>query len=374
MKSSRMTPAERQRLWAQLALALPAPAIGAAALALTPGQGGGSGAAQPWIDALSDALALATIAFGALWWCGWALALAHWGLLRLAGRRYSAPGGVPGRLLRIMGATALLGSLGAGAASAAASPSTAAAHISVGVLAPAGAPLSMATIPSTEAATVTRPPSPAWPLEEELEGEGSSDSVQPSAPSASSPDTAPQPSAPAPDAGDTDGSTPSGTPAPDPSEPPAIRPADPSTTATTPHPSTERTPPAPTPTPQDQQRRPAPSGPSVPGTAPSAASPGSSDDTSAQDPTAPEERARGYSAPRESAELPRAMGGGEQRADAVIVVSGDSLWAIAARSLGSRASAADIAREWPRWYQLNRDVIGPDPDRLLPGQRLFAPQ
>lgn len=68
------------------------------------------------------------------------------------------------------------------------------------------------------------------------------------------------------------------------------------------------------------------------------------------------------------------MGGGEQRADAVIVVSGDSLWAIAARSLGSRASAADIAREWPRWYQLNRDVIGPDPDRLLPGQRLFAPQ
>ena len=57
----------------------------------------------------------------------------------------------------------------------------------------------------------------------------------------------------------------------------------------------------------------------------------------------------------------------------VVVRRGDSLWAIAGRHLGDDASDAEIAREWPRWYAANRDVIGPDPDRLLPGQVLGAP-
>jgi nucleoid-associated protein YgaU len=58
---------------------------------------------------------------------------------------------------------------------------------------------------------------------------------------------------------------------------------------------------------------------------------------------------------------------------AVVVRRGDSLWDLAARQLGPDASAADVAAEWPRWYAANRAVIGPDPGRILPGQRLVAP-
>ncbi len=58
----------------------------------------------------------------------------------------------------------------------------------------------------------------------------------------------------------------------------------------------------------------------------------------------------------------------------VVVHRGDSLWSIAARHLGGGASDTEIAREWPRWYDTNRDVVGPDPDLLLPGQVLHAPE
>ena len=60
-------------------------------------------------------------------------------------------------------------------------------------------------------------------------------------------------------------------------------------------------------------------------------------------------------------------------ADEVVVRRGDSLWDIAARHLGPDASAADVAVEWPRWHHANRDVIGADPDLLIPGQRLVPP-
>ena len=53
---------------------------------------------------------------------------------------------------------------------------------------------------------------------------------------------------------------------------------------------------------------------------------------------------------------------------------GDSLWAIAARHLGPGATDAEVAEEWPRWYAANRAVIGPDPDLVLPGQVLRAPE
>lgn len=55
---------------------------------------------------------------------------------------------------------------------------------------------------------------------------------------------------------------------------------------------------------------------------------------------------------------------------------GDSLWSIASRSLQERGSAASVpavAAEWPRWYAANRDVVGPDPDLIHPGQELLAP-
>ncbi len=53
---------------------------------------------------------------------------------------------------------------------------------------------------------------------------------------------------------------------------------------------------------------------------------------------------------------------------------GDSLWSIAARHLGPGASDAEIARAWPAWFAENRDVVGDDPDLILPGQVLRPPQ
>jgi resuscitation-promoting factor RpfA len=57
----------------------------------------------------------------------------------------------------------------------------------------------------------------------------------------------------------------------------------------------------------------------------------------------------------------------------VVVRSGDTLWGIAARHLPADASVAEIAAEWPRWYEANRRVIGTDPDLIRPGQRLRPP-
>jgi hypothetical protein len=58
----------------------------------------------------------------------------------------------------------------------------------------------------------------------------------------------------------------------------------------------------------------------------------------------------------------------------VVVRRADTLWSIAARHLGDQASAAEIAHEWPRWFAANRQLIGADPDRLVPGQRLVPPR
>ncbi|MBR7743890.1 hypothetical protein KC207_11370 [Phycicoccus sp. BSK3Z-2] len=58
----------------------------------------------------------------------------------------------------------------------------------------------------------------------------------------------------------------------------------------------------------------------------------------------------------------------------VVVRRGDSLWTIAARHLGAYATDAEIAAEWPRWYAENRAAVGDDPDLLLPGVLLRAPQ
>jgi hypothetical protein len=57
----------------------------------------------------------------------------------------------------------------------------------------------------------------------------------------------------------------------------------------------------------------------------------------------------------------------------VTVQPGDSLWLIAARHLGPDAGNARVAAEWPRWYALNRETIGPDPNLLLSGTVLTAP-
>jgi nucleoid-associated protein YgaU len=57
----------------------------------------------------------------------------------------------------------------------------------------------------------------------------------------------------------------------------------------------------------------------------------------------------------------------------VVVTAGDTLWSLAAARLGPGASDAEVARAWPTWWEANREVIGDDPDLLLPGQRLVVP-
>lgn len=59
--------------------------------------------------------------------------------------------------------------------------------------------------------------------------------------------------------------------------------------------------------------------------------------------------------------------------DRARVAPGDSLWLIAAHRLGDAATAADVARYWPRVYAHNRAVVGDDPALIHPGQRLTLP-
>jgi nucleoid-associated protein YgaU len=60
---------------------------------------------------------------------------------------------------------------------------------------------------------------------------------------------------------------------------------------------------------------------------------------------------------------------------AVVVRPGDTLWSLAAARLGGgdRAEPRAVAAAWPRWWQANRAVVGPDPDLIRPGQVLQPP-
>lgn len=58
---------------------------------------------------------------------------------------------------------------------------------------------------------------------------------------------------------------------------------------------------------------------------------------------------------------------------AVEVKPGDTLWAIAARSLPDDAGDAQIAAATRAWHAANRRVIGADPHRIFPAQRLVPP-
>ena len=62
-----------------------------------------------------------------------------------------------------------------------------------------------------------------------------------------------------------------------------------------------------------------------------------------------------------------------------VVLRGDCLWDIARDHLsrdraGQSVSDADVATAVHAWWQANETVIGPDPDRLLPGQVLRPPR
>jgi hypothetical protein len=59
--------------------------------------------------------------------------------------------------------------------------------------------------------------------------------------------------------------------------------------------------------------------------------------------------------------------------DEVVVRAGDTLWALAERSLPAAAGTGAVTARWHRIYALNRYQIGPDPDLIQPGQRLRLP-
>lgn len=57
-----------------------------------------------------------------------------------------------------------------------------------------------------------------------------------------------------------------------------------------------------------------------------------------------------------------------------VVEPGDSLWAISAARLGPGATAAEIDQAWRALWRANAAVVGADPDRIAPGQRLDVPE
>lgn len=63
----------------------------------------------------------------------------------------------------------------------------------------------------------------------------------------------------------------------------------------------------------------------------------------------------------------------DRSADGYVVRRGDTLWDIAARHLGPSATAVDVSRAWPAWYDANRAAIGPDPNVIRPGELLSPP-
>ncbi len=66
----------------------------------------------------------------------------------------------------------------------------------------------------------------------------------------------------------------------------------------------------------------------------------------------------------------------ESTADAgtlVVVQAGDTLWSLARGLLPSGAGDAAIDALWRRIHAANLEVVGPDPDRIRPGQRLVVP-
>lgn len=102
-----------------------------------------------------------------------------------------------------------------------------------------------------------------------------------------------------------------------------------------------------------------------------AAVPVSSTDTGAEQTVDPAEPADDMSPAVSSAQ--RTSHQDDDGADEVVVKRGDTLWAIAARTLPGDASAADVMRAVASWHDTNREVIGDDPDLILPGQVLRAP-
>ena len=63
----------------------------------------------------------------------------------------------------------------------------------------------------------------------------------------------------------------------------------------------------------------------------------------------------------------------EARPRVIQVNRGDTLWSIASHHLGPGASVPKIKAAAENWYSTNRQLIGPDPDLIIPGQQLTPP-
>ncbi|WP_055749654.1 LysM peptidoglycan-binding domain-containing protein [Frankia sp. AvcI1] len=114
----------------------------------------------------------------------------------------------------------------------------------------------------------------------------------------------------------------------------------------------------------------APTGPAPAGGASTAPEPRPASSAPARDPLVPSSH-RGTGVPASPSGTGQSARAGE--AEEVVVLRGDNLWTIAARHLGPTATHEQIAAEWPRWWAANSDVIGHDPNVILPGQRLRPP-
>jgi len=66
----------------------------------------------------------------------------------------------------------------------------------------------------------------------------------------------------------------------------------------------------------------------------------------------------------------RAEGPAHARRRDVVVRTGDTLWALAEHRMPAGSTDRQVTAAWRDLYRRNRDVIGPDPDLLLPGQVL----
>lgn len=255
------------------------------------------------------------------------------------------------RLLRVAAATAVAGSLGAGAAAAqtpAAAPAAQATAAQVGrAQSPAPDPASpgwpltpRASIPQPTAATVDgRVTSPGWPLTDPP-----ASTPTPATQAASNPATSkPQPSKSQPSK-----PAPSSPPA---SDAPGADATSPGWPITAPH---------------------GPGTPTAPADRPSTADPSQPQHTERE--TRKADRAREphrTEGERTSGRKAGPRGHGHARRT-VVVVEGDSLWSIAQRTAPT-ASTAQTARRVAELYRANRARIGPDPDLILPGQRLDMP-
>ena len=94
-------------------------------------------------------------------------------------------------------------------------------------------------------------------------------------------------------------------------------------------------------------------------------------------PAAPHGPARGSSAATSPAPAPAAAPDRGAAPAPVVVVPGDTLWDIAEQALVRAGAApptdAEVAAAWPRWWSANREVVGDDPDLILPGTVLHPP-